>query len=124
MGRAQCGNRSIGNAVSQRSFCADETQSAARNSVVDRICRDEGCRRFARRSCHGYLLVALKDENPEARLAALQFLKFTPQDVVLKQMYEAMYKDDPELREAAYYVLWELGTAGVKLPHPSEYGLG
>lgn len=70
------------------------------------------------------LLVALKDDDPEVRLAALQFLKFTPQDIVLKQMYEAMYKDDPELREAAYNVLWELGAAGVKLPHPSEYGLG
>lgn len=70
------------------------------------------------------LLVALKDDTPEVRLAALQFLKYTPQDVVLKQMYEAMYKDDPELRETVYNVLWELGTAGVKLPHPSEYGLG
>ncbi|GAB4403032.1 MAG: hypothetical protein OHK003_30730 [Anaerolineales bacterium] len=69
------------------------------------------------------LLMALKDEDPDVRLAALQFLKYTPQDVVLKQIYEAMYKDDPELREAAFHVLWELGTAGVKLPHPSEYGL-
>lgn len=70
------------------------------------------------------LLLALKDDDPEVRLASLQFLKYTPQDVVLKQLYEAMYKDDPELRESAYHVLWELGTAGVKLPHPSEYGLG
>ncbi|MBN8655877.1 MAG: HEAT repeat domain-containing protein [Anaerolineae bacterium] len=70
------------------------------------------------------LLMALKDETPEVRLAALPFLKFTPQDVVLKQLYEAMYKDDPELREATFQVLWELGAAGVKLPHPSEYGLG
>lgn len=70
------------------------------------------------------LLIALEDESPEVRLAALQFLKFTPQDVVLKQMYEAMYRDDSELREATFHVLWELGAAGVKLPHPSEYGLG
>jgi HEAT repeat protein len=70
------------------------------------------------------LLLALKDEDPDARLAALQFLKYTPQDVVLKQIYEAMFKDDPELREAAYNVLWEIGASGVKLPHPSQYGLG
>ncbi len=69
------------------------------------------------------LLLALKDEDPEARLAALPFLKYTPQDVVLKQLYEAMYKDDPELREAIFNLLWELGAAGVKLPHPSDYGL-
>ena len=70
------------------------------------------------------LLIALQDEDPEVRLAALQFLKFTPQDIVLKQMYEALYKDDIELRETTYNILWELGTAGVKLPDPSEYGLG
>ena len=69
------------------------------------------------------LLLALKDDNSDTRLAALQFLKYTPQDVVLKQLYEAMYRDDLELREATFNVLWELGAAGVKLPHPSEYGL-
>ncbi|NWF65490.1 MAG: HEAT repeat domain-containing protein [Chloroflexi bacterium] len=69
------------------------------------------------------LLVALKGDDPDVRLAALQYLKFTPQDVVLKQIYEAMYKDDPELRETAYQILWELGASGVKLPDPSEYGL-
>ena len=69
------------------------------------------------------LLLALKEDDPEVRLAALQFLKFTPQDIVLKNIYEAMYKEDPELREAAYNVLWEIGVSGIKLPHPSEYGL-
>lgn len=70
------------------------------------------------------LLVALKDENPDVRLASLQFLKFTPQDIVLKQLYEAMYTDDPELREATYHILWELESAGIKLPNPADYGLG
>jgi HEAT repeat protein len=70
------------------------------------------------------LLLALKSEDAEARLAALPYLKFTPTEGVVKNLYDAMYKDDPELREAAYNVLWELGTSGVKLPHPSQYGLG
>jgi len=70
------------------------------------------------------LLLALKDEDVEVRLAALQLLKQTPQDLVLKNMYELMYKDDPEVRESVYYILWELGTSGIKLPDPSEYGLG
>lgn len=69
------------------------------------------------------LLLALKDENPDIRLGALQFLKSTPQDVVIQQIYQAMYKDDPELREAAFNVIWEFGISGVKLPHPSHYGL-
>lgn len=70
------------------------------------------------------LLVALQDEEPEIRLAALQFLKYTPQENVLKQMYKAMHKDDPELREYTYNALWELGMAGVKLPDPGELGTG
>ena len=68
------------------------------------------------------LLLALKDDDPDIRLGALQFLKSTPQDVVLQQIYHAMYKDDPELREAAFNVIWEFGVSGVKLPHPSQYG--
>lgn len=69
-------------------------------------------------------LLALKDEDPDARLAALPYLKYSPNEGVISQIYIAMYKDDPELREAAYYTLWEMGVGGAKLPHPSQYGLG
>lgn len=68
------------------------------------------------------LLLALKSGDADARLAALPYLKFTPSEGVIAQLYEAMYTDDPELREAAYNTLWELGTSGAKLPHPSQYG--
>lgn len=70
------------------------------------------------------LLLALKSDDPDARMASLPFLKFTPNEGVIAQLYDAMYKDDPELREAAYNVIWEIGLSGVKLPHPSQYGLG
>jgi HEAT repeat protein len=70
------------------------------------------------------LLLALKSESPEIRLAALPYLKSTPNEGVIVQLYDAMYKDDSQLREAAYNVLWELGTSGVKLPHPNQYGYG
>lgn len=70
------------------------------------------------------LLLALKSDDPDTRLAALPYLKFTPNEGVITQIYSAMYKDDPELREAAYNTLWEIGTSGVKLPHPSQYGFG
>jgi len=70
------------------------------------------------------LLLALKSDDPDARLAALPYLKFTPNEGVITQIYSAMYKDDPELREAAYNTLWEIGTTGAKLPHPSQYGFG
>lgn len=70
------------------------------------------------------LLLALKSEDSDTRLAALPYLKFTPTEGVIAQLYAAMYKDDPALREAAYNVLWELGTSGIKLPNPSQYGYG
>ncbi len=70
------------------------------------------------------LLLALKSDDPDVRLAALPYLKFTPNEGVITQIYGAMYKDEPELREAAYNILWEIGTSGAKLPHPSQYGFG
>ena len=69
-------------------------------------------------------LLALREDDPDARLAALPYLKYHPNEGVISQIYNAMYKDDPELREAAYHILWEMGASGVKLPHPSQYGLG
>ncbi len=70
------------------------------------------------------LMLALKGDDPDTRLAALPYLKFTPNEGVVTQLYGAMYRDDPELREAAYNILWEVGASGVKLPHPSQYGFG
>lgn len=69
-------------------------------------------------------LLALKEDDPDARLAALPYLKKYPNEGVLSQIYSAMYKDDPELREAAYLTLWEMGASGIKLPNPSQFGLG
>lgn len=69
------------------------------------------------------LLQALKSEVPETRLAALPYLKFAPTEGVVTQLYHAMYKDDPELREAAFNILWEIGASGVKLPDPTQLGL-
>jgi HEAT repeat protein len=70
------------------------------------------------------LLLALKGDEREVRLSALPYLRNTPTDGVITQLYNAMYRDDTELREATYQVLWELGAAGVKLPNPTQFGLG
>ncbi len=70
------------------------------------------------------LLLALQSEDPNLRLAALPYLKYTANEVVLTQIYAAMYTEDRDLRESAYNILWELGTSGLKLPHPNQYGYG
>jgi HEAT repeat protein len=69
------------------------------------------------------LLQALKSDDAETRLAALPYLKYVPSEGVVTQLYHAMYKDDPELREATYNTLWEIGTSGIKLPDPTQLGL-
>ncbi len=68
------------------------------------------------------LLQALSGENENMRLAALPYLKFTPSEGVIAKLYDAIYSDHVELREYAYNILWELGSAGVKLPDPTQYG--
>lgn len=72
------------------------------------------------------LLLALKEEEEEdvgLRLAAMPYLKLSPKEGVIAQLYDAMYQDEPEVREAAYHTLWEIGLSGVKLPDPSQFGL-
>ena len=69
-------------------------------------------------------LLALRGEELEYRLAAMPYLKLTPSEFVLTGLYEAMFTDDPELRETAFNTLWEMGTYGVKLPNPAEFGIG
>jgi len=69
-------------------------------------------------------LLAIRSEEMEYRLAAMPYLKFTPSESVLTALYEAMFTDDPELRETAFNTLWEMGTYGVKLPNPAQFGIG
>lgn len=68
------------------------------------------------------LLAALKSPKDEERLGALPYFKANLSDGIIKQIYEVMYGDDAELREAAYLTLWEIGATGYKLPHPTQFG--
>ena len=56
-------------------------------------------------------------------LAAVEYLKAMPVESVVKELYDAMFGGDPELREAAFLVLWQMGASGMKLPDPAKYGL-
>jgi hypothetical protein len=70
------------------------------------------------------LLNALKNGNEEERLACLPYLRRTPNEGVIKHLYDSIHTDDAELREAAYQVVWELASGGVPLPDPAQFGLG
>ncbi len=70
------------------------------------------------------LLSAFKLGETEQRLAALPYLKRVANEGVIGALYNAMYGEDPEVREAAFYAIEEIGANGVNLPHPNQFGLG
>jgi HEAT repeat protein len=70
------------------------------------------------------LLSAFKQGDTEERLAALPYLKRAANEGIVSALYNAMYGEDPEVREAAFYTLEEINANGLKLPHPNQYGLG
>jgi HEAT repeat protein len=70
------------------------------------------------------LLSAFKVGDTEERLAALPYLKRVANEGIIGALYNAMYGEDPEVREAAFYALEEIGANGTKLPHPNQFGLG
>ena len=70
------------------------------------------------------LLSAFKQGDTEERLAALPYLKGVANEGIIGALYNAMYGEDPEVREAAFQAVAEIGADGYKLPHPNQFGLG
>lgn len=70
------------------------------------------------------LLTAFKTGTTEQRLAALPYLKQSASEGVIGALYNAMYGEDPEVREAAFYAIEEIGANGTRLPHPNQFGVG
>jgi HEAT repeat protein len=70
------------------------------------------------------LLSAFKQGDTEERLAALPYLKRVPSEGIIAALYHGMYGEDPEVREAAFEAIQEIGANGFKLPHPNQFGLG
>ena len=70
------------------------------------------------------LLSAFKQGDTEERLAALPYLKRVANEGIIGTIYNAMYGEDPEVREAAFQAVEEIGANGSKLPHPNQFGLG
>jgi hypothetical protein len=68
------------------------------------------------------LISVLKNGKEEERFAALSYLKKDLTDGAITGIYHAMYGDSPEIREAAYLILWQIGASGYKLPDPTRFG--
>jgi len=69
------------------------------------------------------LIKALKDGTTEERLGAMNRLRHTTSEGVIKNMYEMVLSGDSEIREAAYQSIWEMASAGSTLPNPTQFGL-
>jgi HEAT repeat protein len=70
------------------------------------------------------LLNAFKVGDTEERLAALPYLKRVANEGIIAALYNGMYGEDPEVREASFYTLEEIAANGVNIPHPNQFGLG
>lgn len=70
------------------------------------------------------LMSAFKVGETEERLAALPYLKRVANDGIIGALYNGMYGEDPEVREASFYAIEEIASNGIKIPHPHQFGLG
>jgi HEAT repeat protein len=70
------------------------------------------------------LLSAYKVGDTEERLAALPYLKHVANEGIVGALYNGMYGEDPEVREASFYALEEIAANGIPIPHPNQFGLG
>jgi HEAT repeat protein len=70
------------------------------------------------------LVDAYKHGDTEQRLAALPYLKRIADEGIIGALYNGMYGEDPEVREASFYAIEEIAANGVRIPHPTQFGLG
>ena len=70
------------------------------------------------------LLTAFKVGDTEERLAALPYLKRVANEGIIGALYNGIYGEDPEVREASFHAIEEIAANGFKLPHPNQFGLG
>ena len=70
------------------------------------------------------LLNAYRHGDTEERLAALPYLKRVADEGIIGALYNGIYGEDPEVREASFYVLQEIAANGINIPHPNQFGLG
>jgi HEAT repeat protein len=70
------------------------------------------------------LLLALKSGTEEEKLASLAYLRMIPVEEVFGALFQAMYGNEPILREAIFQTLSEMAARGVEIPDPVQFGVG
>lgn len=70
------------------------------------------------------LLLALKSGSVDEQIGALQYLRETPDEGVVGEIYHALYGGQEELHEPALAAIHWMSASGAKLPSPTVFGLG
>jgi hypothetical protein len=70
------------------------------------------------------LLSAFKLGDTEERLAALPYLKRFGSEGIIGALYNGVYGEDLEVREASFLAIEEIAANGYALPNPNQFGLG
>jgi HEAT repeat protein len=69
--------------------------------------------------------LALRQGSEEQRLAAMDLLRQRPGAArnLLRDLYTILHGPEGELREAAFWTLWQVGAAGIDLPSAEQLGV-
>jgi len=70
------------------------------------------------------LTAAYKHGETDEKLAAIPYLKKNANQGIVGTLYNGMYGEDPEVREASFLAIQEIAANGMELPHPNQFGLG
>ncbi len=66
---------------------------------------------------------ALANGKPEEILSALDYLRFKCDAGKMEKIYSAYINNTAEIKDLAYYVLWSMMIAGIKLPVSVKYNI-
>ncbi len=69
-------------------------------------------------------LLAIKEKEADLRSAALNYLRYSPNEGVISGLYQLYYGADLQAREQVYEILSEMALTGLSLPNPKQFGLG
>jgi HEAT repeat protein len=94
------------------------------NPILIEFAGNQGLGLTPGKSAAKLIVQMLRTGNEEQRLAALARLRRYMDSRMIPEIYNILFGSSDELRESAFNTLWYMSSAGIKLPSPSQFGLG
>lgn len=66
---------------------------------------------------------AVLEGSEDERIAAIYYLGWHADTNAVLPIYQALYRNQGEMREVAFNALWNMAACGAALPSPTQYGL-